>query len=336
MYGARLVSVRLFILLCLLASPLMFITHAYADCTTTQPPPISVPNVIVQRDAPVGSQIGTEVVAPDNLFISCVTGITNPAIDWGVKSYGTYVTTINGRRVYSTNVPGVGYAIGMQDTNMCNTGVTTYVSESNNQNMLCWKQMGGLATYYAQGKAKLTFYKTANPIGAGTVNSTNVGAAILQDQTVWRPDAVLRINSFNVETSACSVINPVINVPLGEVSRTAFTGQGTTVAEQHFTIHLDCDASTRVNLTLDDPTGSSTAPGVLPLTPATAVATASGVGVQVLYNNTPVTFGSMFNVGSSVSQGTMEIALSARYYQTAARVTAGQANSMATFTLTYQ
>ncbi|MBS3046388.1 fimbrial protein [Enterobacter mori] len=336
MYCVRFIAVKSAIYLGLIISSLMFITHAHADCTTTQPAAINVPNLNVSRDVPVGSQIGNEVVAPDSLFISCATGAKQPAIDWGVKSYGTYVTTINGRRIYSTGMPGVGYAIGMQDTKMCNTGVTTYVSESNNQNMLCWKRMGTYSNFYAQGKAKITFYKIANPIEGGTVNSTNVGAAILLEHTTWSPEAVLRINSFKVVISACSVINPVINVPLGNVSKTAFSGPGSTVAGKNFTITLDCDSAASVNLTLDDPSGSSTAPGVLPITPETTKATASGVGVQVLYKNTPVTFGSLFHIGNAVSQGAMTIPLTARYYQTASAVTAGQANSVATFTLTYQ
>ncbi|EWG65691.1 Fimbria adhesin protein precursor [Enterobacter sp. DC4] len=313
-----------------------FAPSAHADCSITASSTISVPNLIVQRDAPVGSQIGSEIIGSDRQFSSCSTGVTNPSWGWGIKSYGTYVMTINGRRVYSTNIAGIGYAIGMESTLSC-SGAISYVTESNNQNMICGSSAAGMfTTFVMKGKPRLTFYKTAQTTGSGMVNSTNVGASILNDWGTWRSDSVLSMNSFNVTTTACSVTNAAVKVPLGNVLSTAFTGTGSTAAEKNFTIDLDCDASTRVNLTLEGAQDSSGAAGVLALTQATTGATASGVGVQVLYNDTPVTFGSMFNVGTATTKGAYAIPLTARYYQTTEKVTGGQANSLATFTITYQ
>lgn len=323
-------------LLLLLGFSLFFMSKSQADCTVTASSSISVPNMVVQRDAPVGSQIGAEVVAGSVQFSSCSTGLTTPSWNWGVKSYGTYVTTIGNRRIYSTSLPGIGYAIGMEDTNNC-LGTIQYVSETSNQNMLCGNAKAGMfTTFTMKGKARLTFYKTASTTGSGVVNGTNVGASILNDNGTWRPDSVLNMTSFTVTTTACSVTNTAVKVPMGDVLKTAFSGQGSTTPEKGFSINLDCDAATRVNLTLDDPTGKSTQPGVLPLTTATEGTTAGGVGVQVLYNDAPVTFGSMFNIATTTAKGAMTIPLKARYYQTAETVTAGKANSMATFTLTYQ
>jgi len=61
---------------------------------------------------------------------------------------------------------------------------------------------------------------------------------------------------------------------------------------------------------------------------------ATGVGVQMLYKNTPVTLGSTIIVGTA-SSGVYNIPLVGRYYQTQANVTSGKANAMATFTMTY-
>jgi type 1 fimbria pilin len=320
----------------LLGFPLFFMSKAQADCTVTASSSISVPPMVVQRDAPVGSQIGSEVVAGNVQFSSCDTVFTTPSWNWGVKSYGTYVTTIGNRRIYSTSLPGIGYAIGMEDTNNC-LGTIQYVSETSNQNMLCGNAKAGMfTTFTMKGKARLTFYKTASTTGTGMVNSANVGASILLDGSTWRPDSVLIMSSFTVTTTACSVTNTAIKVPMGDVLKTAFSGQGSTTPEKNFGINLDCDAATRVNLTLDDPTGKSTLPGVLPLTTIEKETTAGGVGIQVLYNDAPVKFGSMFTIATTNTKGAMTIPLKARYYQTAGTVTAGKANSMATFTLTYQ
>ncbi|CAI1551103.1 fimbrial protein [Serratia proteamaculans] len=323
-------------LLILFGTSLLYISKAQAACSHTASSSISVPNMVVQRDAPVGSQIGTEVVAGNVQFFSCDTILTTPSWSWYVKSHGSYVTTIGDRRIYSTSIPGIGYAIGMEDTNNCLT-IIRYVTETNNQNMLCYTDKAGMfTTFTMKGKARLTFYKTAPITGSGVVNSANVGAAILLDNGTWRPDSALIMNSFTVTTTACSVTNTAIKVPMGDVLKTAFTGQGSTTAEKDFNINLDCDAATRVNLTLEDPTGKSPLPGVLALTPATSGSTATGVGVQVLYKNAPVTFGNMFTITTTTAKNTLTIPLKARYYQTAATVTGGQANSRATFTLTYQ
>ena len=144
------------------------------------------------------------------------------------------------------------------------------------------------------------------------------------------------MNSFTVSTTACSVTNASVKVPLGSVLSTAFTGTGSTAAEKSFTIDLDCNASTRVNLTLEGAQDPGGAAGVLALTQEASGTTASGVGVQVLYNSTPVTFSSLFNVTTTATAGKYSIPLKARYYQTADKVKGGQANSLATFTLTYQ
>ncbi|TFZ51993.1 type 1 fimbrial protein [Serratia proteamaculans] len=322
--------------LMLLGISLLCISKAQADCTVTPSSSIKVSNMVIARDAPVGSQIGAEVVAGNVQFSSCDTGFTTPSWSWYVKSHGTYVTTIGDRRIYSTSMPGIGYAIGMEDTNNCLT-VIRYVTETNDQNMLCYTNKAGMFTNFTmKGKARLTFYKTAATTGSGVVNSATVGASILNDNGTWRPASLLNMNSFTVTTTPCSVTSKAIKVPMGTVLKTAFTGTGSTAAEKSFNIELDCDASTRVNLTLEDPTGKGTLTNVLPITPASGAATAGGIGIQVLYNNAPVTFGTAVNLTAATTQGAVSIPLKARYYQTAQTVTGGQANSIATFTLTYQ
>lgn len=329
-------SSKYFILLTLLSGAALYFTPAaHADCTVTTSSNISVPNLVVQRDAPVGSQIGSEVVGSAVTFYTCATVFTSPSINWGVKSHGSYVMTVNARRIYSTNIAGIGYALGIEDTSYC-AGTSGYITGNSDQLMLCQKQMGTFATYTASGKARLTFYKTAQTTGSGTVNSATIGASILNDAGTWRAESALAMNSFNVSTTACSVTNASIKVPLGNVLSTQFTGVGSTAAEKNFTIDLDCNAATRVNLTLEGAHDASGVAGALALTPSTSGATASGVAVQVLYNSSPVTFGTMFNTTTTATKGTYSIPLKAQYYQTATKITGGHADSVATFTLTYQ
>lgn len=317
------------------AAAFLFTPAARADCTSLGSASISVPNLVVQRDAPVGSQIGSEVVGSNATFYTCTTGMTAPGMDFGIKTYGTYVMTINGERVYSTGITGVGYSLGMEATSQC-TGAINYITDSSNQLIQCWTQATVFSTYTAAAKPRLKFYKTAQTTGSGIVSSAQAGVTILRDAGTWRPEVPLKMNSFTVSTTACSVTNASVKVPLGSVLSTAFTGTGSTAAEKNFTIDLDCNASTRVNLTLEGAQDTSGAAGVLALTQEASGTTASGVGVQVLYNSAPVTFGSLFNVTTTATAGSYSIPLKARYYQTADKVKGGHANSLATFTLTYQ
>jgi type 1 fimbria pilin len=323
--------------LLLSATTIIFTPAAQAEkCTGQTPPSVSIPNLVVQRDAQVGALIGSEVVGSNSTFYTCDSGVGSINISFGMKTYAQYVMTINNERIYNTSIPGIGYSLGMSVTTPCSSN-SVYISESDNQKLICdyrWVLSSGSVS----AKPMLKFYKTATNTGSGIASSTQAGVSILRDSGLgsWFSERPIMMNSFTVTTTACSVTNTAIKVPMGDVLKTAFTGQGSTTPEKSFGINLDCDAATRVNLTLDDPTGKSTLPGVLPLTTATEGTTAGGVGVQVLYNDAPVTFGKMFPIATTTAKGAMTIPLKARYYQTAGTVTAGKANSMATFTLTYQ
>ncbi|MBN7124554.1 hypothetical protein BSU01_23050 [Erwinia billingiae] len=139
-------------------------------------------------------------------------------------------------------------------------------------------------------------------------------------------------NPTNLVTTTCQVSNPVINVPMGNVNTSIFPRVGSTSPARNFTIRLNCDPQANVNLTVDALADTSRAPGVLSL--STLPDRARGVGIQVLQNNAPVTFGQIKSIGRSAG-GIYNIPMSARYYQTQGQVTSGRANGTATFTMTY-
>ncbi|HED1254856.1 TPA: fimbrial protein, partial [Citrobacter amalonaticus] len=63
---------------------------------------------------------------------------------------------------------------------------------------------------------------------------------------------------------------------------------------------------------------------------------ATGVGIQLLYNNQPMRLGSDVAVGTSSTGGGFTVPLKARYYQTGDHITTGAANGVLSFTMTYQ
>lgn len=61
---------------------------------------------------------------------------------------------------------------------------------------------------------------------------------------------------------------------------------------------------------------------------------AQGIGVQLLYHRQPVVLNHEMTLGSA-SAGRFTLPLTARYYQTRSRITAGQVSAVATYTLHY-
>lgn len=317
--------------------------QAYECSTVTQSTVLTMPSVTLQRDLPVGSLIGSEVVSGSVQAFRC-SNTPSPAVNYqefGVKAYGTYVTTINGRRIYSTDVAGIGYAVGAISVNNC--GYTMYVDGSdtgdgNVDNKLICSVNGLMGNQPITGRALIQFYKTAQTTGTGTVSARQVGSFILRnDQSGWsRPESTISIAAFSVTTLACSLSNTVISVPMGTVEKRAFRGQGTWPGDANtrsFTVPLNCNAGTRVNVQIDG-SAQNASQGVLNLTGGSG--SASGVGIQLLYNGSPLPLATPILTGTASSEGAYSIPLQARYYQTSSNITPGAANASATFTLTYQ
>ncbi|MCS5957964.1 hypothetical protein LNO18_12915 [Klebsiella variicola subsp. variicola] len=81
-------------------------------------------NIIVQRDVPVGQAISNEIYGSLAHAYSCVT-TGNEGSSSGMKSgVLPYVATYGARRVYKTNVPGVGISFGFYMNSKA--GVSTY------------------------------------------------------------------------------------------------------------------------------------------------------------------------------------------------------------------
>ncbi|EPA9117367.1 fimbrial protein [Serratia marcescens] len=124
-------------------------------------------------------------------------------------------------------------------------------------------------------------------------------------------------------------------VALGKVARSDFRGVGSTRGEQPFLLDLACDAGARVNIQFDGIAAEDDLSGVLALVNPDAQASARGVGVQLLYRGAPLTLGERLPL-ETAPQGLRSYPFSARYYQTQPQIAAGEANAVATFSLTYQ
>lgn len=140
-----------------------------------------------------------------------------------------------------------------------------------------------------------------------------------------------------ITDDACTVVNDMSNpltVTLGTVSSNAFTGAGSTAAPTKFTIALtNCPATVSSATVKFDGTADSNVNSILALTQDSGVAT--GVGIQLTDNSNVVV--PLYTPSSAypLVTGDNDLDFVARYYATAAAVTAGPANSTSNFTVVY-
>ncbi|XXD07997.1 fimbrial protein [Klebsiella sp. R445] len=136
---------------------------------------------------------------------------------------------------------------------------------------------------------------------------------------------------------ACTVTNDVSNpltVTLGNVSRTVFTGAGSTAAPTKFTIALTECPDTVTSATVKfDGVSHAVENTILALNDDPGVATGVGIQLADVNNNTiPLyTASQPYSLGG----GSNNLDFMARYYATSDTVTAGPANSTSNFTIVY-
>ncbi|TQI77975.1 type 1 fimbria pilin [Serratia fonticola] len=157
----------------------------------------------------------------------------------------------------------------------------------------------------------------------------------------WRtsdgsPLLFIRNSAFTVNVQGCSVSTKNVSVPMGTVHRSKFRGVGSTAGHGEGNIALQCDAAVAPTVTFSGAHDPETSAEVLALNNLGDANVASGVGIQMLYKNTPITLDSPIALGKLSGPMAVNIPFSARYYQTASTIKGGDANATAYFTINYE
>ncbi|WP_423380182.1 fimbrial protein [Burkholderia sp. LMG 32019] len=326
------------------------------NCSPGSPSTVAVAmpaSVTVPRDAPVGTVLGSLVytASTTNYFSCTVTGSYASGMVFETLSMTKAGTTVplNGKTytVWNTNVPGVGVAIGV------NPSVSTCGS-------LGWQDLGkpsgtfpspwsgGVCTQNGSvtngGQALLALVKTG-PITPGTVTGLQFEGASVSGPTLTGPFTVsssghvlFSLTPSIINVAACTTPNVTVN--MGSPLQSEFTGIGSTNKQAvSFNVAVNaCPTGLNsiqyqfipVNAVLDSTNG------VLALSSGS---TATGIGLQLKDGSgNPLKYNTQYTLTSysKSTGGSYTIPLTARYYQTAASVTAGSANAVLTFTMTYQ
>ncbi|HCB1498214.1 major type 1 subunit fimbrin (pilin) [Klebsiella oxytoca] len=139
--------------------------------------------------------------------------------------------------------------------------------------------------------------------------------------------------------AGCDVVNDLSNpleVQMGQIAKTAFTGPGSTAAEQGFDIKLEnCPTTVAKASVLFSGTNVGGDNDKLQLTAEPSVAT--GVALQLVDGSNNNTL-PLFTRSTSLtipSTGNIDLPFRVRYIQTDATVVAGKANGTANFTISY-
>jgi type 1 fimbria pilin len=289
--------------------------------------PVNIPNIVVQRDTPTGSILGTTQVT--TAVLCDLTG--GDGVGWRMfpsprmSDFGPSPLS----DVRATTVPGVGIRWTNKRSgttkNWSTAALNSYLKTDgrglgNNTPFVDTVELVkiGPITSGVLPSMRLQYVYSSNP--GNVVNAVDLHALVLP--------------SIQIQVLACSVTQTMIVVPMGtNIPKNQFTGPGSTSSDVPFSIGLDCDRNARVNVQLDGSTVGDSAPGVLRLN--AQADSAKGVGIQVLRNNMPITFGSPVFVGHSGVDGLFPIDFVARYYQVDGTVEAGIADASATFTMSY-
>ncbi|WP_411705872.1 fimbrial protein [Edaphovirga cremea] len=318
---------------------------AYAICSrVTTSVNLTGTTLFVQRDTKMGEPLN-DIIPPSamQLIYTCPATPIYAGVwqNFGFKATGSFTGLTSGNRyIYASTYPGVGFALGASQGD----GVSVYwlpatstpLDGNINQLAMIAASGGNMAT--SRGSARVRLYKTGT-ITSGVL-SGRVGVFILGSSEAgsggWAAETPINISGLTITVLACTLSTPSVAVPLGDVQANQFSGVGSTLGTRNFNLGLNCDAGTRVNVSMSGVQNTDTSnTSVLALTGAGNADVAKGVGAQILYNNTPMNIGE--NLLLKTSAGGMEtLGFQARYYQTLAKVMPGKANATATLNISYE
>ncbi|GAB5094998.1 fimbrial protein [Caballeronia sp. HLA56] len=292
-------------------------------------------NVDVPVNSPVGAKIATKTASYDSLAghqgIDC--GGVSTTSTWNMSGAGA-------SGVYPTNIPGIGIRVYMWASSSYYTTPTSptllALSYSYSYNACAGCNYG---TGYLQVQVDLVVTGPISNFGVNAL-SYNVAPWVVFSGGGSSINAANLTVSASLNIPACSVTTSSIGVTLPMISF-GNAASGAARGATSIDLKLNCAPGAKVAITLTDASNTANRSNVLSLQTGS---TASGVGVQILYGGTVVSYGSdtsswgnnnQFFIGTSTG-GSMDVPLSVQYVRTAGALVPGTVKALATFTMSYQ
>lgn len=319
------------------------------DCMTNS---LTIPlegEVHFQRDDPVGTEKTLEE-SSSTQTLDC--GILDNGSDrdlyyeFTAKSpYGAS----NISKVFKTGLPGVGVKYnlvvgGYSGFSYCqleNPSLDYIKTDNTPTNVKChW--IHGTQQSTVQVTIKIVAVKLEESITAGVLTGIpyviNTQYVLNNIMTPFDTSDINVVSSAQVFSDKCSFDKGTMVFAIGDIGANEFSNQTGFIPEIKSlqNLNLECDANANINVTLNgtqNPDASDSS--ILSLNNQGQAGVAEGIGVQLLYNDTPLEINKLLNLKRSTG-GQENFAFTARYIQTKNQVQPGVANATATLNLTYQ
>ncbi len=312
---------------------------------TTKVISMAVGRVVVRPSDEVGKILrkATFSIDPNNSTINCTRYSTGTVRADLTQSYP--ISSL-GNNIYSTNIPGIGIRLYREAQN--NSNFSGYYPYS--RNISGGSGWGGTNYSLDTGYFVVEIVKTASQTGSGALVPGQYSSYYLTshpNQPILT--SFVYGNAITIASSSCELqgdINKVVTLPT--VTKSGFSGVGSTQGAQRFDLNILCNGGQNptgyeeknlISLSYDYVQDGSNNQVLSNIAPASTKA--NGVGVQLLWNynnkNQVIKKGDKLEIGTVKSNETIQynVPMTAQYYQTAANVTAGTVRAMATVTIEY-
>lgn len=320
--------------LLVLGTAALFMPHAKATCTSPDMPKmINVASISVPTTLAVGETIpGTEQTVH-------VAGNCDQSADKGLEIvscyYGSGAEIPGLKGVYDSGVPGIGVAL-MNEEGQRISGAGGVQCDSRGT-PIGYVSSDGSQSFSFQ--VTLELVKTSDTVSSGTLvqAQTRFGIGVFGHEGIGNPNDIAYSGNVILHQVTCSVLPRNLTVDLGDFPVSTFVSVGALSSPaQNFDVTVNCDTTVQPEVKVTSSNGYETAfEGVLKLTQQTGMAT--GVGVQMVFDNNIATFDTYVNTQrEAVANETLVIPFSVRYEQISDMVTPGPANTVATITLAYK
>ncbi|MET4878400.1 fimbrial protein [Morganella morganii] len=300
-------------------------------------------------NVPVGGIIG-ETVFSDSIDVSQCRIDSGKEIEFVLVGGmpGNRTQNASGHTIYELS-GGIGYSLGAVAEHPECMKSSRYVdgrdSPDNNtaNKRLCTISSGMDLSQPYRVRAAVTLYKLKPEIAVHHPGGY-LGEIAMRVGGHWAaglygmPETKIYLDGFTVRQNSCD-LDPQTDteVDLGPVSRTDFSGKGSVApgSIRNLTIALQCSHLTKAGILLSDKNTfiAKNMPGTLKLTRRSG--SASGVGIRLTHNGSPVTFGVPFSIDEVTAQRAV-LRLQAAFVQTKDTIVPGTADTILDYTIYYE
>ncbi|HBE9180242.1 fimbrial protein [Serratia fonticola] len=263
----------------------------------------------------------------------------------GLSGYSTELDGVT-YTIFESKMAGIGWIMGAKDT-----AATQWTPLKSTETVVYPYPNSSSQTNNLGANVRFAFVKLPGniPMGVNTFSKQEIAKfkCYLRNQLVQTALISVNTATINVASLACKV-NSAKNVPipLGIFMSNDLPAVSKNFGNFSTSVDLSCDSGVIPWMTISDASNSNNTTDIINLSPDS---TATGIGVQVFYNNQTVAKplgldstskgnSNQFQVGNKTTGNgqLVSIPLQFKYIRTQEVVTPGDANAAATVTFSYQ